>query len=290
MAADGRKLPVRPQTLSKSVTTGWLGIGGRLGHLNSDRELRTFKGWQPCPSQERYMSEPGCSKPSPIAQRIGMFEKLSYRHNNENVVVTKVPASSNKTKTRIYRDQLSPSPPSLLRIHSGNANLSRASSVENHGPAYPYVLDRHRLRQKAAAIRERLCSISSSNSTSSVLQKGQLPRNTRTSSQYTDSSDCVALLSQYPTEASTGEDTYERAAERNSVPGGILRKNPPSNGHIKLGSGSLYRRHLSRSDQPAVINAHCTLAQPQPVRGIEVRRLASLCKDKVSARLYRGSG
>ncbi|KAH8177798.1 hypothetical protein LIA77_02880 [Sarocladium implicatum] len=294
MATEDKKPPNRSQTLSKSMTTGWLGIGERLGHENSGKILSGFKGRRPGSTQERQLSEPARRRPSPIAQRIGMFEKLSCRHIDENTIAAKVPAASNKSKARTYRDQLSisplPSSPSLhTELHNAQTPQPAVHELLGASSCSP-VLDKHRLRQKAAAVRERLCSISSTSTSCSALKHGLRPHNVCTSSQYTASSDCVALLSPESIETLTSDDRYERAAREASSPGSTLRKNPPPQGHVKLGSGNWFRRHISRSDQLAVVKAHCALHQPQPVRGIEVRRLASLCRDKVSARLYRGSG
>lgn len=45
----------------------------------------------------------------------------------------------------------------------------------------------------------------------------------------------------------------------------------------------LSRRLISRSHGLFVSQAHCTLQQPQPVRGGEIRRITSLCKDRMAA-------
>lgn len=45
----------------------------------------------------------------------------------------------------------------------------------------------------------------------------------------------------------------------------------------------LSRRLMSRSHGLFVSQAHCTLQQPQPVRGGEIRRITSLCKDRMAA-------
>jgi hypothetical protein len=49
------------------------------------------------------------------------------------------------------------------------------------------------------------------------------------------------------------------------------------------------RRHLiNQSHKPTVASAECKLEQPKPVRGSDMRRLVSLCKDKVSKYRPRG--
>lgn len=45
----------------------------------------------------------------------------------------------------------------------------------------------------------------------------------------------------------------------------------------------LRRRLISRSHGLFVSQAHCTLQQPQPVRGKEIRRLTSLCRERMAA-------
>ncbi|KAL7792589.1 hypothetical protein V8C37DRAFT_409923 [Trichoderma ceciliae] len=45
----------------------------------------------------------------------------------------------------------------------------------------------------------------------------------------------------------------------------------------------LGRRLISRSHGLFVSQAHCTLEQPQPIRGREIRRLTSLCRDRMAA-------
>ncbi|KAL6890384.1 hypothetical protein GGI43DRAFT_425523 [Trichoderma evansii] len=45
----------------------------------------------------------------------------------------------------------------------------------------------------------------------------------------------------------------------------------------------LSRRLVSRSHGLFVSQAHCTLEQPQPIRGGEIRRITSLCKDRMAA-------
>lgn len=47
------------------------------------------------------------------------------------------------------------------------------------------------------------------------------------------------------------------------------------------------RRWISRSSGPVVARAECPLYQPQPVRASEVKRLVSICKDKVVGRKRR---
>jgi hypothetical protein len=45
----------------------------------------------------------------------------------------------------------------------------------------------------------------------------------------------------------------------------------------------LSRHFMSRSHELFVSQAHCPLQQPQPVRGGEIRRITSLCKDRMAA-------
>lgn len=50
------------------------------------------------------------------------------------------------------------------------------------------------------------------------------------------------------------------------------------------------RRIISRSSGPFVSRSYCTLEQPKPVRANELRRLVSLCKEKVARRISSGYG
>lgn len=47
-------------------------------------------------------------------------------------------------------------------------------------------------------------------------------------------------------------------------------------------------RGSSRNDVPQVRRAQCKLQQPKPVRASDMKRIVSLCKDKVSRRMLRG--
>lgn len=59
-------------------------------------------------------------------------------------------------------------------------------------------------------------------------------------------------------------------------------------GQKTSGTHSLFRRRTSRSSGPFVANVYCKLEQPKPVRAGEMRRIISLCKDKVTRRVSGG--
>lgn len=48
------------------------------------------------------------------------------------------------------------------------------------------------------------------------------------------------------------------------------------------------RRGFSRNNTPQVRRAECKLEQPKPVRGSDMKRLVSLCKERVSRHVFRG--
>lgn len=295
MAANDRKSPARPQMLTKSATTSWLRLGDH--QLVPDRPKGTcgLKGWLPCPPQGMDMHKVR-SDPSPIAKRIGMFEKLSRRRNDENIVVLKSAPPCTKAKMKDYKDRvhnsIHPLYPSC-RIPSGNEQASHTTEHPSRASTpYTPTIDRQGLRQRAAAVRERLSSISSSSSSCNTIQNGSFVSKSRYKAGCAGSSDCIALLSPESIE-SASSSRYLQPAGKNACEStnraATLQKNPPPTGHVRLGSGIWFRRRLSRSDQPVLARAQCVLEQPQPIRGGEVKRLASLCMEKVSGRLFRGS-
>lgn len=291
MATAERKVPARPQTLSQSAATSWLRLGGRRQSSSRVKGPCGLRGWQPCPSQDTELNEPVRSESSPISQRIGMFEKLSRRHNDENVVAAnaRIPPC-NTAKISGFKDRLLSSTHPALPLSHGNEQVPLPAEPQCRGAsAFPPTMDKQGLRQRAAAVRERLSSISSSGSSSNTIQKGRLAQKNCLLSQYSGSQDCIALLSAESIESFTCEPAQARMTPGNSALHCTLRKNPPPEGHIRLGSATWFQRCLSRSDSPTVASVQCVLEQPQPVRGSEVRRLASMCKDKVSGRLFRGS-
>lgn len=48
------------------------------------------------------------------------------------------------------------------------------------------------------------------------------------------------------------------------------------------------RRGFTRNNTPQVRRAECKLEQPKPVRGSDMKRLVSLCKERVSRHVFRG--
>lgn len=289
MAATDRKPQTRLQTIPKSATTSWLKLGEQRRPASRSNGSCGLKGWQPCPSQDKSFSQPMRSESSPIAQRIGLFEKLSRRHNDENVVVSQATPLRNTARLKEYKDRIhssiQPLSPSF-RLSSGNVQAHAPTESKISHSSIPGV-DKQGLRQRAAAVRERLSSISSSVGSNSTTHKGC--QKARQLSHHTGSSDCVALLSPDSIESLTSDHPHLRPTYEPSSPGATLRKNPPPDGHVRLSSASWFRRRVSRSDQPTIARAQCVLEQPQPVRGSEVRRLASMCKERVSGRRTRGS-
>lgn len=57
--------------------------------------------------------------------------------------------------------------------------------------------------------------------------------------------------------------------------------------HLALHRRNVNRRWISRSSGPMIAKVHCELEQPKPVRAREMRRLASLCRDRVTGRAVR---
>lgn len=78
-------------------------------------------------------------------------------------------------------------------------------------------------------------------------------------------------------------------AENGSMPQSAEQVNTDADLHANDGHGSWRRRRrwVSRSSIPLVAQADCALQQPKPIRVSEVRRLVSLCRDKMTGRKYR---
>lgn len=74
----------------------------------------------------------------------------------------------------------------------------------------------------------------------------------------------------------------------NNANDGSLSPPTAPTGQKAFGTHSLFRRRTSRSSGPFVANAYCKLEQPKPVRAGEMRRIISLCKDKVTRRVSGG--
>ncbi|GAB0132904.1 hypothetical protein EsDP_00001325 [Epichloe bromicola] len=74
-----------------------------------------------------------------------------------------------------------------------------------------------------------------------------------------------------------------------SMPQSAEQVNTDADLHANDGHGSWRRRRrwVSRSSIPLVAQADCALQQPKPIRVNEVRRLVSLCRDKMTGRKYR---
>ncbi|KAG6034920.1 hypothetical protein E4U41_006313 [Claviceps citrina] len=86
-----------------------------------------------------------------------------------------------------------------------------------------------------------------------------------------------------PQPATTAENRlYSQSAEQ--VTTGADMRAVVSDGR---GSWRSKRRWVSRSSIPLVAQADCALQQPKPIRVNEVRRLVSLCRDKMTARKHR---
>ncbi|KAG5930146.1 hypothetical protein E4U42_002885 [Claviceps africana] len=80
----------------------------------------------------------------------------------------------------------------------------------------------------------------------------------------------------------TGHERTSQPAERPATETDV--RADKGHGH---GSWRSRRRWVSRSSIPLVAQADCALQQPKPIRVNEVRRLVSLCRDKMTARKYR---
>ncbi|KAG5991000.1 hypothetical protein E4U43_004136 [Claviceps pusilla] len=89
-----------------------------------------------------------------------------------------------------------------------------------------------------------------------------------------------------PTTTTTiaGTGRTSRSAEQPAT--GTEMHGHANDGHVH-GSWRSRRRWMSRSSTPLVAQADCALQQPKPIRVNEVRRLVSLCRDKMTARKYR---
>ncbi|UKZ67803.1 uncharacterized protein TrAtP1_008961 [Trichoderma atroviride] len=83
------------------------------------------------------------------------------------------------------------------------------------------------------------------------------------------------LQSQY------GADNYEEMSENTCESFPVKHRLSIIDRHPSL--RLLSRRFISRSHGLFVSQAHCPLQQPQPVRGGEIRRITSLCKDRMAA-------
>ncbi|KAH7121321.1 hypothetical protein EDB81DRAFT_227564 [Dactylonectria macrodidyma] len=70
----------------------------------------------------------------------------------------------------------------------------------------------------------------------------------------------------------------------------ILTRGFTANNAPQPGPHSRARRVISWSSSSIVSRSYCALEQPRPVRANELRRLASLCKDKVVRRISSGYG
>lgn len=292
MASIDKKCSARHQMLTKSATTSWLQFGSCRRSSTLSREACRVTDWAPSSFNDSELDRSRHDEASPIAQRIGMFEKLSRCLNDENVVTFKTAPPRNQVTTKDYKARLCTSirPLSPLRhLSSGNRQVLLDPDKQHEDcPPLTLPIDRQGLRQKAAAIKERLSSISSSSSASITAQDQRLLQRAGFQIRPDDSSECVALLSPDCVDSIAINKNHKLPWQTSgaSPPASTLRKNPPPDGHIRLGSSTWFRRGLSRSDQPVVARAKCALEQPKPVRGGEVKRLASLCKGRISGRLF----
>ncbi|KAG5979073.1 hypothetical protein E4U55_005598 [Claviceps digitariae] len=87
-----------------------------------------------------------------------------------------------------------------------------------------------------------------------------------------------------PTTTTAANERISRSVEQLSTKTEMHANDGHGHGH---GSWRSRRRWVSRSSAPLVAQADCALQQPKPIRVNEVRRLVSLCRDKVTARKYR---
>ncbi|KAK1248859.1 hypothetical protein MKX08_007079 [Trichoderma sp. CBMAI-0020] len=78
-----------------------------------------------------------------------------------------------------------------------------------------------------------------------------------------------------------GADNYEEMSESTCESFPVKHRLSIIDRHPSL--RLLGRRFISRSHGLFVSQAHCPLQQPQPVRGGELRRITSLCKDRMAA-------
>jgi hypothetical protein len=292
MASIDKKYSARPQILTKSATTSWLQLGSCRRSSALSREACRVTDWAPSSSQDSELDRSRHEEASPIAQRIGMFEKLSRCLNDENVLAFKTAPPRNKVTTKDYKarpcNSIRPLSP-LRHLSSGNRQvLLNPDKKHEDCPALTLPIDKQGLRQRAAAIKERLSSISSSSNSSNTAQDQTLLQRSGYKIRPDEASECVALLSPDSVDSLTSNKNLKSPWHTSgaSPPASTLRKNPPSEGHIRLGSSTWFRRGLSRSDQPVVARAECVLEQPKPVRGGEVKRLASLCRGRISGRLF----
>lgn len=78
-------------------------------------------------------------------------------------------------------------------------------------------------------------------------------------------------------------------AENGSMPQSAEQVNTDAELHANDGHGSWRRkrRWVSRSSIPLIAQVDCALQQPKPIRVNEVRRLVSLCRDRMTGRKYR---
>ncbi|KAG6001704.1 hypothetical protein E4U21_003907 [Claviceps maximensis] len=89
-----------------------------------------------------------------------------------------------------------------------------------------------------------------------------------------------------PTKMTAGNERTLPSADQLATRTDMHADDDHDHGHGH-GSWRPRRRWVSRSSIPLVAQADCALQQPKPIRMNEVRRLVSLCRDKMTARKHR---
>lgn len=266
------------------------------------------------PEHQEPVRKPGVwalkQKDSPLKSKIGLFESLGRRKTVDEVCGGTVKASSNTSATSIlpWRGCLSDTEPSqtkgTLRRSSASFLSSRvgrisSKSTSSNSSQCARGKDKPALSGKLPPDHE---SGGSSKTQGSSGYQHALTENDTCDESMESEASCSHVSHIHGGFDSDGrrkgrfwqslERQRSKRAPTIAEPGGKSRVFS-SDSDIQPHQRSPYwpshgRRWISRSGGPLVARVQCDLQQPRPVRANEVRRLVSLCRDKMAGRRSRG--
>lgn len=269
--------------LPKSATTSWIQAQADLRRSSREKHaVYGMSGWVPCPSRETDLDDPNGEGNSPIRSKISMFETLNRSRRDKNNVGG---GSAKDSGQRSSADHQSKMRKAVRRLSPSFrcVNAERASDLSPLRPVKSAVSPTDswtRLRKKASPSHSHKLSSNDMATTSHSCHSEPLH--------------CVTPLEAVPLlQVSSAESlaTSLLVQHKDLGPSGGFYPSHirGSSRHSLHGSSASWLRKLSWSDHPTIASAHCTLEHPRPVKGGEMRRLVSLCRDKVSGRLLRAS-
>ncbi|KAH7121962.1 hypothetical protein B0J13DRAFT_160924 [Dactylonectria estremocensis] len=285
-------------SLKKSATTAGLGTMDRLEWPSYDVEKQGNRKLRKSESNlGRWNSR---DSDSPLTEKIGLFESLG-RQSHDTKRLLNTPRMASKKSREIPRRE---HPHAVRRTFRRiSASCKRSSSERSTTSSQdPFVLNYKSSDGEDSASRDTELQL---------LPDSVRSRSEQASFCRADSSagkraiPCRSLVRPVLNVDGEGE-LYHPLAERSplaKIPCSSFRyRLSPStarymsnrgftaNNAMQPGPHSRARRIISRSSGPFVSRAYCTLEQPRPVRANELRRLASLCKDRVVRRMSSRHG